>query len=43
MMMEASNTEARAARGLRLALIRPLRTGEAAPLVALQKDAQTSV
>jgi mono/diheme cytochrome c family protein len=30
----------RAARGLRLALIRPLRKGETAPLIALQKEAQ---
>jgi hypothetical protein len=29
-----------AARGLRLALVRPLRKGETAPLVALQQDAQ---
>jgi hypothetical protein len=40
MMTEAGNIDSRAARGLRLALIRPLRKGEAAPLVALQKDAQ---
>ncbi len=40
MMAEASTPSARAARGLRLALIRPLRAGEAAPLVALQKDMQ---
>lgn len=40
-MMEAGNNdEARAARGLRLALIRPMRPGETAPLIALQKDTQ---
>ena len=38
--MVTDATTARAARGLRLALIRPLRTGEAAPLIALQRDAQ---
>ncbi len=40
MIAEAATPGARTARGLRLALIRPLRTGEAAPLVALQRDAQ---
>jgi mono/diheme cytochrome c family protein len=40
MITEAGNIDSRAARGLRLALIRLLRKGEAAPLVALQKDAQ---
>ena len=40
MIAEAATPNARAARGLRLALIRPLRTGEAAPLIALQRDAQ---
>ncbi len=40
MIAEAGATASRAARGLRLALIRPLRKGETAPLVALQKDAQ---
>jgi hypothetical protein len=40
MIKEARNIDSRAARGLRLALIRLLRQGEAAPLVALQKDAQ---
>jgi hypothetical protein len=40
MIAEAGDAESRAARGLRLALIRPLRRGEAAPLLALQKDAQ---
>ncbi|MGH9850146.1 MAG: PSD1 and planctomycete cytochrome C domain-containing protein [Blastocatellia bacterium] len=40
MIAEASDTGSRAARGLRLALIRPLSRGEAAPLVALQKAAQ---
>lgn len=40
MVAEAGDTDSRAARGLRLALIRPLRKGETAPLIALQKDAQ---
>ncbi len=40
MIAEANDTDSRAARGLRLALTRPLRKGEAAPLIALQKDAQ---
>ena len=40
MVAEAGDAESRAARGLRLALIRPLRPGETAPLVALQRDAQ---
>ncbi len=40
MIAEAGNADSRAARGLRLALIRPLPKGEAAPLVTLQKDAQ---
>ncbi len=40
MITEAATPTARAARGLRLTLIRPLRTSEAAPLIALQKDAQ---
>ncbi len=39
-MLTATTPSARAARGLRLALIRPLRAGEVAPLIALQKDAQ---
>ena len=39
-MLTATTPNARAARGLRLALIRPLRAGEVAPLIALQKDAQ---
>jgi hypothetical protein len=42
-MIEAGNdAEARATRGLRLALIRPLRSGETAPLIALQIEAQKS-
>lgn len=40
MIAEASDSEARAARGLRLAVIRPLRDREAAPLVRLQQAAQ---
>ncbi|HEX4948537.1 MAG TPA: DUF1549 and DUF1553 domain-containing protein, partial [Blastocatellia bacterium] len=40
MVINATTPNARAARGLRLALIRPLRAGEIAPLLALQKDAQ---
>jgi len=40
MIAESGTTASRAARGLRLALIRPLRKGETLPLVALQKDAQ---
>jgi hypothetical protein len=40
MIAEGDDTKARVARGLRLALIRPLREGEAAPLIELQKDAQ---
>jgi hypothetical protein len=40
MVTEAGSTSARAARGLRLALIRPLRKGETWPLLALQRDAQ---
>ncbi len=40
MTEQAGTTTSRAARGLRLALIRPLRKGETAPLIALQKDAQ---
>ena len=42
MLLEAATPEARAARGLRLALIRPLHTGEAEPLLALWKHAQAS-
>jgi hypothetical protein len=42
MVNEAATNEARAARGLRLALIRPLRAGETKPLLALQKDAEVS-
>jgi uncharacterized protein DUF1553/uncharacterized protein DUF1549/cytochrome c len=41
MIAAGGNTNSRVARGLRLALIRPLRKGETAPLIALQKDAQT--
>ncbi len=41
MLLEAGTPEARAARGLRLAVIRPLHAGETAPLLALWKDAQT--
>lgn len=40
MVTEAARPNLRAARGLRLALIRPLRPGEAAPLIALQRDAE---
>lgn len=40
MVSEAATPQARVERGLRLALIRPLREGEAQPLVALQRDAQ---
>ena len=40
MLLEAATPQARAARGLRLALIRPLHAGETAPLLALWKDAQ---
>ncbi len=40
MLLEAATPEARAARGLRLALIRPLHAGETAPLLTLWKDAQ---
>src|SRR5262245_3865841 len=40
MIEAAETTTSRAARGLRLALIRPLRKGETAPLIALQKEAQ---
>ncbi|MBS1811017.1 MAG: PSD1 domain-containing protein [Acidobacteria bacterium] len=42
MVTEAKTPNARAARGLRLALIRSLRAGETAPLLALQKDAEKS-
>jgi hypothetical protein len=41
MVADARTPQARAARGLRLALIRPLRPGEAAPLLRLQREAQT--
>ena len=40
MIEDAETTTSRAARGLRLALIRPLRKGETAPLIGLQKEAQ---
>ena len=39
-LAEEKSTEARATRGLRLALIRPLRDGEITPLVNLQREAQ---
>ena len=42
MVTEADATEARAALGLRLAIIRPLRFAEAEPLVKLQRDAQAA-
>lgn len=42
MVTEAATPNARAARGLRLALIRPLRAGETASLPALQKEAEKS-
>ncbi len=38
--MILTSPNARAARGLRLALIRPLRAGEAAPLIVLQQEAE---
>jgi Protein of unknown function (DUF1553)/Protein of unknown function (DUF1549)/Planctomycete cytochrome C len=40
MIADRGNSTSRVARGLRLALIRPLREGEAAPLIDLQRDAQ---
>jgi mono/diheme cytochrome c family protein len=40
MVLEAATPSTRATRGLRLALIRPLRPNEVAPLLALQKDAE---
>ncbi len=40
MIEQAETPASRAARGLRLALIRPVRRGETAPLLALQKEAQ---
>ncbi|MFN0123932.1 MAG: PSD1 and planctomycete cytochrome C domain-containing protein [Blastocatellia bacterium] len=40
MTQDTRDTPARAARGLRLALIRPPRAGETMPLIALQKEAQ---
>lgn len=42
MLLAATTADARAAQGLRLALIRPVRPGETAPLLALWKDAQQS-
>lgn len=39
MIAASPDAEVRAAHGLRLAVIRPLRAGEATPLVRLQKDA----
>ena len=39
MVREPGDTSARTRRGLRLALIRPLRPGETVPLIALQKEA----
>ncbi|MBC8116628.1 MAG: PSD1 domain-containing protein, partial [Candidatus Saccharimonas sp.] len=42
MVTDGADAESRAARGLRLALSRPLREGEATPLVRLQRDAQTT-
>lgn len=40
MVTDAANANACVERGLRLALIRPLRPGEAVPLLALQRDAE---
>jgi hypothetical protein len=42
MVGAARNARERAARGLRLALIRPLRAGEIGPLLRLQRDAQAA-
>ena len=42
MLLEASDTQSRVDLGLRLALIRPLRSGESEPLVRLQREAQAS-
>jgi hypothetical protein len=42
MIADAKATQDRAARGLRLALVRPPRDGDTAPLVRLQRDAQKS-
>lgn len=42
MVTDGADAESRAARGLRLAFARPLREGEAAPLVRLQRDAQSA-
>ncbi len=43
MVTDGADAESRAARGLRLALVRPLRDGEAAPLVRLQRDTQAAL
>jgi mono/diheme cytochrome c family protein len=40
MVADARTAKTRASRGLRLALIRPLRRGETAPLLRLQREAQ---
>lgn len=42
MMTEADDPAARVARGLRLAVVRPIRDGEAGPLMRLQRDAKQS-
>jgi hypothetical protein len=42
MVADATDTKTRLARGLRLALIRPLREGEAAPLERLYQEASQS-
>ncbi|MEK6262854.1 MAG: PSD1 and planctomycete cytochrome C domain-containing protein [Planctomycetota bacterium] len=42
MVADGADAESRAARGLHLALARPLREGEATPLVRLQRDAQAA-
>lgn len=42
MLNAGESPETRAERGLRLALIRPLRPGETKPLIVLQRDAQTA-
>jgi hypothetical protein len=41
MIVDAKDTQSRAARGLRLALVRPLRDAEVDPLVQLQQAAQS--
>jgi hypothetical protein len=40
MVSEASDAESRAARGIRLTLIRPVRTGEVLPILQLQGEAE---